>query len=78
MIKLYFATEDALVVLTTAGGQPRCDFLLKGSNIGCVTVDPLRPQFIAAHSVQASGAATTPERAGGRPGKVFGTRKFSP
>jgi hypothetical protein len=46
MIKLYFATEDALVVLTTAGGQPRCDFLLKGSNIGCVTVDPLRPQFI--------------------------------
>jgi hypothetical protein len=46
MIKLYFATEDALVVLTTEGGQPRCDFLLKGSNIGCVTVDPLHPQFI--------------------------------
>src|SRR5438552_12814930 len=46
MIKLYCATADALVVLTADGGQPRCDLLLKRSNIACVTVDPLRPQFI--------------------------------
>jgi photosystem II stability/assembly factor-like uncharacterized protein len=46
MTKLYFASDDALVVLTTEGGQARCDLHLKGSDIGCVTVDPLRPQLI--------------------------------
>jgi hypothetical protein len=46
MTKLYFAIDEALVVLTTEGDHGRCDFHLKGSNIGCVTVDPLRPQLV--------------------------------
>jgi hypothetical protein len=35
--------DDALVVLTIEDGHARWDVRLKGSNIGCVTVDPLRP-----------------------------------
>src|SRR5260221_8833551 len=46
MTKLYFAIDDALVVLTTEGEHARCDVHLKGSDIGCVTVDPLHPQLV--------------------------------
>src|SRR5258705_13215030 len=46
MTRLYFAIDDALVVLTVEGGHARGDVRLKGSNIGCVTVDPLRPELI--------------------------------
>jgi photosystem II stability/assembly factor-like uncharacterized protein len=46
MTKLYFAAQDALVVLTTDGGRTRCRLHLKGSKIGCVAVDPLRPEFV--------------------------------
>ena len=46
MTKLYFAIDDALVVLTTEGDHARWDSRLKGKDIGCVTVDPLRPQLV--------------------------------
>jgi hypothetical protein len=46
MTNLYFAIDDALVVLTTEGEHARCDVHLTGSDIGCVTVDPLRPELI--------------------------------
>ncbi|MBV8227980.1 MAG: hypothetical protein JO232_22635 [Verrucomicrobia bacterium] len=46
MTRLYFAIDNALVVLAIAGGQIRCDLRLMGHNIGCVTVDPLRPEYI--------------------------------
>ena len=46
MTKLYCAIENAMVVLTMESGQARCDLRLKGHNIACVTVDPVRPQFV--------------------------------
>jgi len=46
MTTLYFAIENALIVLTMESGQGRCDLRLEGHNIACVTVDPVRPQFV--------------------------------
>jgi hypothetical protein len=46
MTTLYFAIENSLVILTMESGQARCDVGLKGHNIACVTVDPVRPQFV--------------------------------
>jgi hypothetical protein len=46
MTKLYFAIDDALVVLTTEGDHARCDCHLQGKDVGCVTVDPLCPQLV--------------------------------
>jgi hypothetical protein len=46
MTKLYFAVDDALVVLSTEGDHARCDCHLEGKAVGCVTVDPLCPQLV--------------------------------
>ena len=46
MTKLYFAAEDALAVVTVEDGEARLDLPLKGNSIGCVAVDPLRPQLV--------------------------------
>jgi photosystem II stability/assembly factor-like uncharacterized protein len=46
MTKLYFATYDALVVITTEGDHARCGLHLEGNHIGCVAVDPLCPQLM--------------------------------
>ncbi|EDY21936.1 glycosyl hydrolase [Chthoniobacter flavus Ellin428] len=46
MPKLYFAIEDALVVLTTNGDDAQCELQLTGHDVQCVAVDPLRPQHV--------------------------------
>ena len=38
--------DAALVVRTIEDGHARWDVRLKGSNIGCVAVDPLGPELI--------------------------------
>jgi photosystem II stability/assembly factor-like uncharacterized protein len=45
MTKLYFAVEEALVVLSVAGSRCRAALRLDGRRPQCVTVDPLRPQL---------------------------------
>jgi hypothetical protein len=45
MVKLYFAVEDALAVLTESAGGCQCEFALSGLRPQCVAVDPLRPKL---------------------------------
>jgi hypothetical protein len=46
MSKLYFATDDALAVVTVGEGDPGLDLQLVGNSIGCVAVDPLAPELV--------------------------------
>jgi BNR/Asp-box repeat protein len=46
MTKLYFAIEEALVVLAVEGDRARCDLHLHDENIGCVAVDPLNQRIV--------------------------------
>src|SRR5947208_13284049 len=43
---LYFAIENALIVLTVERGDCRCDLHLTERSVQCVAPDPLRPQFV--------------------------------
>jgi hypothetical protein len=43
---LYFATDNALAVLTTEGDRGRSDLYLTGRNARFVAVDPLQPRFV--------------------------------
>jgi hypothetical protein len=45
MIKLYFAIENGLIVVTAKQTHGRCNQHLLGHNIRCVAVDSLRPEF---------------------------------
>jgi hypothetical protein len=46
MTKLFLATDNVLVALTTECDHVRRELHLISHNIGCVAVDPLRPQYI--------------------------------
>jgi photosystem II stability/assembly factor-like uncharacterized protein len=46
MIKLYFAIEDSLAVVTARGEDAWCDLPLTGHDVQCVAVDPLEARRV--------------------------------
>ncbi|HEX3444212.1 MAG TPA: hypothetical protein VHS80_05805 [Chthoniobacterales bacterium] len=46
VIKLFLAIDDALVVLPIESHHVRCEMGLTDNDVGCVAVDPFRPEFV--------------------------------